>query len=117
MQLDLLNSLYTNYNAVRHPYSHWSADDYDIAMINDISVAREVFKVKKICMNMLDDLKYITCITVLDYKLLLSHSLKGIIFQPSLNDERHIVVDLALKSDLDKYRFVDFIVNKYGIIE
>lgn len=68
-------------------------------------------------MNMLDDLKYITCITVLDYKLLLSHSLKGIIFQPSLNDERHIVVDLALKSELDKYRFVDFIVNKYGIIE
>lgn len=40
-QLDLLNNLYTNYITVKHPYSHWLADDYDKAMINNISIARE----------------------------------------------------------------------------
>lgn len=40
-QVDYLNDLYTNYNAVRHPYSHWSADDYDTAVIPDIQTARD----------------------------------------------------------------------------
>lgn len=38
-QKDYLNDLYTNYNAVRHPYSHWSADDYDTAVIPDMQTA------------------------------------------------------------------------------
>ena len=36
-----LNELYNAYHGVRHPYSHWSADDYDTAVITSIEVARE----------------------------------------------------------------------------
>ena len=43
-QVDFLNEFYTNYNSVRHPYSHWSADDYDTAMIDSIENARELLK-------------------------------------------------------------------------
>lgn len=38
-QLDYLNRLYTQYNHVRHPYSHWSASDRDTAVITDCSEA------------------------------------------------------------------------------
>ena len=43
-QLDFLNRLYTQYNRVRHPYSHWSADDYDTATIDNIVKARELLE-------------------------------------------------------------------------
>ena len=43
-QLEFLNDFYTNYNRVRHPYSHWSADDYDTAMIENIEKARELLE-------------------------------------------------------------------------
>ena len=36
-----LNDLYNAYHSVRHPYSHWSADDYDTAVIAQIEIARE----------------------------------------------------------------------------
>ena len=38
---NVLNDLYNAYHGVRHPYSHWSADDYDTAVITSIEVARE----------------------------------------------------------------------------
>ena len=41
-QLNYLNSLYTKYNSVRHPYSHWSASDVDTAVITDIDTARQL---------------------------------------------------------------------------
>lgn len=41
-QLDYLNLLYTKYNGVRHPYSHWSASDVDTAVITDINSARQI---------------------------------------------------------------------------
>ena len=41
-QLNYLNSLYTKYNSVRHPYSHWSAMDIDTAVITDIETARQL---------------------------------------------------------------------------
>ena len=43
-QVEFLNQFYTNYNRVRHPYSHWSADDYDTAMIDNIEKARELLE-------------------------------------------------------------------------
>lgn len=43
-QLVYLNTLYTQYNSVRHPYSHWSASDIDTAVITDIATARELLK-------------------------------------------------------------------------
>lgn len=41
LQKEFLNDLYTAYHSVRHPYSHWSADDYDTAVITSIERARE----------------------------------------------------------------------------
>ena len=41
-QLNFLNALYTKYNSVRHPYSHWSASDIDTAVITDIDTARGI---------------------------------------------------------------------------
>lgn len=43
-QLVFLNKFYTNYNKVRHPYSHWSSEDYDTAMIDNIEKARELLE-------------------------------------------------------------------------
>lgn len=43
-QLAFLNKFYTNYNKVRHPYSHWSSEDYDTAMIDNIEKARELLE-------------------------------------------------------------------------
>lgn len=41
-QLDYLNDFYNNYNSVRHPYSHWSANEVDVAVITDIGEARNL---------------------------------------------------------------------------
>lgn len=41
-QLNYLNNLYTKYNSVRHPYSHWSASDVDTAVITSIDEARNL---------------------------------------------------------------------------
>lgn len=43
-QLTFLNDFYTNYNEVRHPYSHWSSEDYDTAMIDSIEKARALLE-------------------------------------------------------------------------
>lgn len=40
-QLDYLNDLYNSYHGIRHPYTHWSADDYDTAVITDIEVSKQ----------------------------------------------------------------------------
>ena len=39
-QLNYLNALYTTYNGVRHPFSHWSASDVDVAVITEMEEAR-----------------------------------------------------------------------------
>ena len=36
-----LDDLYNAYHGVRHPYTHWSADDYDTAVITSIETAKE----------------------------------------------------------------------------
>ena len=41
-QIDFLNKLYTQYNRVRHPYSHWSASDVETAVITKCTQAREI---------------------------------------------------------------------------
>jgi len=43
-KLNFLNTLYTKYNSVRHPYSHWSASDIDTAVITDMDTARDILK-------------------------------------------------------------------------
>ncbi|MCP1111561.1 viroplasmin and RNaseH domain-containing protein [Lachnospiraceae bacterium PM6-15] len=41
-QVKFLNDFYSNYNNVRHQYSHWSADDYDTSVISEMGDAREL---------------------------------------------------------------------------
>ncbi len=43
-QKEYLNVLYNKYNGIRHQYSHWSADDYDSAVITELSVAQDYIK-------------------------------------------------------------------------
>lgn len=43
-QLVYLDDLYNAYNKLRHPYSHWSADDYDTAVITSIETAQDYLK-------------------------------------------------------------------------
>ena len=67
--------------------------------------------------NMFDDSKYIACVTVLDYEILLSRCLRKITFESSLKEKRFVLVDLALKSGIDEFRFVEFDVDKSGKID
>lgn len=39
-QKTFLDDLYNAYHGIRHPYTHWSADDYDTAVITTIEVAK-----------------------------------------------------------------------------
>ena len=72
---------------------------------------------EKLYVNMLNDSKYIALITVLDYEILLSKYLKQITFETPPNKLKRVLVDLALKSGIDQYRFVEFEVNELGKIE
>ena len=72
---------------------------------------------EKLYVNTLNDSKYIALITVLDYEILVSEYLKQLSFEASLNKPEHVLVDLALKTGIDKYRFVEFDINESGKIE
>lgn len=71
---------------------------------------------EKLCVNMLNDSNYMALITILDYEMVLSQSLKEITFESSANHPKHVLVDLALKSGINQYRFVEFNVNDSGKI-
>lgn len=72
---------------------------------------------QKLCVNMLNDSRYIALITVLDYEILVSKYLKQLSFEASLNKSEHVLVDFALKTGIDKYRFVEFDINESGKID
>lgn len=68
---------------------------------------------EKFYINKISDLDYLAIITILDYEILLSKCLTEISL-PSSN--KKVIVDLALKSGIDQYRFVEFTVDKNGRI-
>lgn len=72
---------------------------------------------EKLYINKLNDSKYIALITVLDYEILVRKCLKQLSFEASPNKPEHVLVDLALKTGKDKYRFVEFDINESGKIE
>lgn len=72
---------------------------------------------EKLYVNTLNDSKYSALITVLDYEMLVSKYLKLLSFEVSPNKPEHVLVDLALKTGIDKYRFVEFDINESGKIE
>ena len=67
--------------------------------------------------NNLNDSKYIALITVLDYEILVSKYLKQLSFEASPNKPEHVLVNLVLKTGIDKYRFVEFDINESGKID
>ncbi len=71
---------------------------------------------EKIWINELKNSKYIALITVMHYEIYLSKFLKQVTFEFSVNDERLILLDTALKTGISKYRFVEFIVDSTGKI-
>lgn len=72
---------------------------------------------EKLYINNLDDSKYIALITALDYEILVSKYLKQLSIETSPNKPEHVLVDLALKIGIDKYRFVEFDINESGKID
>lgn len=72
---------------------------------------------EKLYVNTLNDSKYIALITVLDYGILVSKYLKQLSFETSPNKPEYILVDFALKTGIDKYRFVEFDINESGKID
>ncbi len=72
---------------------------------------------EKLYINNLDDSKYIALITTLDYEILVSKYLKQLSIETSPNKPEHVLVDLALKIGIDKYRFVEFDINESGKID
>ena len=72
---------------------------------------------EKLYINNLNDSKYVALITVLDYEISVSKYLKQLSFEISPNKPEHVLVDLALKTGIDKYRFVEFDINESGKIE
>ena len=58
---------------------------------------------------------YCGIITILNYEIRLSNCLKNLSFPPSRENKKQLVlIDLALKSGLDIYRFVDFSIDEWG---
>lgn len=72
---------------------------------------------EKLYINNLDDSKYIALITALDYEILVRKYLKQLSIETSPNKPEHVLVDLALKIGIDKYRFVEFDINESGKID
>ena len=72
---------------------------------------------EKLYVNNLNDSKYIALITALEYEILVSKYLKQLSFEASPNKPEHVLVDLALKTGIDKYRFVEFDINEAGKID
>lgn len=70
---------------------------------------------EKYLFHSISDSEYVGIITILDYEIKLSAYLPEIVFPPSLSGKKTIV-DLALKSGVDQYRFVSFDVDDNGKI-
>ena len=70
---------------------------------------------EKYLFHSLMDAEYLGIVTVLDYEIRLSTYLSELIL-PSNSNGKKAIVDLALKSGVDQYRFVAFDVDIYGKI-
>lgn len=61
------------------------------------------------------DLQYSGIITILDYEIRVKEYLSDIKFPPKV-DGKKIVVDMALVSGINKYRFVEFDMDDTGFL-
>ena len=70
---------------------------------------------KKYLIHSLINSEYAEIVTILDYEIRLSSYLSDLVF-PSHAKGKKAIVDLALKSGLDQYRFVSFDIDDEGKI-
>lgn len=70
---------------------------------------------EKYLLNLTPNSEYLGIVTILDYEIGLSRYLSDLIFPSSRRGEKALV-DLALKSGSDEYRFVAFDVDEHGKI-
>lgn len=70
---------------------------------------------KKYLFHSMDNSEYAGIITILDYEIRLSAYLSEMVFPPSFQGKKTIV-DLALKSGNNQYRFVAFNLDNNGKI-
>lgn len=71
---------------------------------------------EKLVFHKMLDNSYIGMVTVLDYEISLKKCLSEIVFPPADNSERKVIVDLALKTGINQYRFAVFNVSAEGKI-
>ncbi len=69
---------------------------------------------EKFLYNLIADEKYFAIITVLDYELSLRSCLSEFEICSSSYESKKIIVDLALKVGVNKYRFVEYDVGADG---
>lgn len=71
---------------------------------------------EKLIYNQIADEHYLGIVTMLDYETSLRKCLTDISIAVDGRTERKVIVDLALKTGLNKYRFVSYSVNDIGKI-
>lgn len=72
---------------------------------------------KDLIFSPLSNSVYYGIITILNYEIRLSSCLAKLSFPPLGNyTERKIIIDMALKSGMDQYRFIEFNIDKQGEI-
>lgn len=73
---------------------------------------------KKLNFNQLNTSQYFGIITILDYEIRTSSLLKDLSFPPSEYDlSKKVLVDMALKTGMNQYRFIEFSVDSSGKIQ
>lgn len=74
------------------------------------------YGMEKLVFHEMIDKTYIGIVTILDYELVVRKCLTEITFPSEKNNKRKIIVDLALKTGINEYRFVTFDINSDGKI-
>ena len=80
-----------------------------------IHIGQEMILMEKYLFHSIMNSEYLGIVTILDYEIRLSTYLSELVL-PSCFKGKKALVDLALKSGLDEYRFVEFDVDDNGKI-
>lgn len=64
--------------------------------------------------NQIEDENYLGILTILNYEISIEKILQGIRFSADNKNRRKIIVDTALKTGMNKYRFIVYDVNNNG---
>lgn len=71
---------------------------------------------EKMMFHQMMDGTYIGIVTILDYEIAVRKCLTEMSFPPERDEKRKVIVDLALKSGINQYRFIVFDVDSDGRI-